>query len=178
MKNFLLLLLLLILTFKLFAEGNKRANFIGIKPEVTVEPYYQKGELDVNILPLVYQHTLNQRIDVRLASIMNLGIRETGTTISHYGFQLAFPVYLQKKEDTSLPSKGLFVAPGIGVTRNNLDKHQNIGLWVEPGYHLVFDDKWAIAFGIQLGATHFSYDDGTAKWGNHFGIKICFGKWF
>jgi hypothetical protein len=177
MKNFFILFLLFCFTFKLYAEEKKMANFIGIKPEVTIEPYYQKGELDVNIFPLVYQHTLNKRLDIRLASILYLGIREKGNSISHYGFQLAFPVYLSKKEKTDLPSKGFFVAPGIGVTRSNLEKHQNVGLWVEPGYHLLFDDNWAIAFGVQLGATHFNYDDGTTKWGNHFGIKICFGKW-
>jgi hypothetical protein len=177
MKNMFFFFLLISFTIKLFAEEKTMANFIGIKPEVTVEPYYQKGELDVNIFPFVYQHTLSKHVDVRLASILNLGIRKGGTSISHYGFQLALPVYLSKKENTALPSNGFFVAPGIGVTRSNLEKHQNFGIWAEPGYHLLFDDKWAIAFGVQLGATHFNYDDGTNKWGNHFGIKICFGKW-
>jgi hypothetical protein len=53
-----------------------------------------------------------------------------------------------------------------------------LGLWAEPGYLLSISKKWSISFGAQFGATRFWYDDGRAKTGNHFGVKISIGRWF
>ena len=75
------------------------------------------------------------------------------------------------------PSNGFFVAPVLGLTRNRLAGHNNVGLWLEPGYSLLFDSRFAFSFGLQVGATHFTYDDGTTRWGNHFGVKVIFGRW-
>lgn len=53
----------------LLAQDDKRFNFIGINPSVTVEPFYDKGEFDINIFPIVYQRSLTKRLDIRLTSI-------------------------------------------------------------------------------------------------------------
>ncbi len=159
------------------AQNIKRAAFIGLNPSVTVEPFYEKGELDVNIFPLIYQKTLSRRTDIRVSSILNFGVRNMENEISHYGAQISFPMYFKKKELLSSPSESFYIAPGIGCTRNRIELHTNFGFWAEPGYHLKITEKWTISFGVQLGATHFSYDDNTQKWGNHFGIKIIIGRW-
>jgi hypothetical protein len=139
----------------IFALEKSSVNFIGLNPSVTVEPFYEKGELDVNIFPLVYQTPISKRIDFRVSSIVNYGVRNSNSTFSHLGFQAALPIFLKKKDIKLIPSKGLFVAPGFGVTRNLIEKHSNFGLWVEPGYNLLFDDNFAISFSAQFGATHF-----------------------
>ncbi len=161
----------------LIAQSGNRSNFIGINPSVTVEPFYEKGELDINIIPIVYQTPLTNIFDLRLTSICNLGIRNEGNEISHFGIETALPIFFKAKQDKKESSKGLFVAPIVSLTRNRKEEHNNVGLWVEPGYNLLFDNKFALSFGLQLGGTYFSYDNGQTKWGNHFGVKIIFGKW-
>lgn len=170
-------ILLIFNTFIVYSQQQKTANYIGLNPSVTVEPFYEKGELDINIFPLVYQKTITDRIDFRVSTILNYGIRNTTNEISHFGGQIAFPIFLNKKDNLSSPSNGFFCAPGMGLTRNRIENHTNIGFWLEPGYNMMVTDKWSISFGIQLGATHFDYDNGSQKWGNHFGIKIIVGRW-
>ncbi|HLP05045.1 MAG TPA: hypothetical protein VK152_06425 [Paludibacter sp.] len=180
MRNRIIYLSIITLSFHFqsIAQTGKSMNFIGLNPSVTVEPFYEKGELDVNVFPLVFQKTLTKRVDIRASTTVNYGIRNSANTISHLGGQLAFPIFLQSKENLLAPSQKFFVAPGIGFTRNLLEKHSNIGLWIEPGYSMMISENWSISFGVQLGATHFDYDNNTQKWGNHFGVKIIIGKWF
>jgi hypothetical protein len=159
------------------AQSEKRSNFIGINPSVTIEPFYEKGELDINIFPIVYQTPMSKILDLRLTSILNLGIRNEGNEISHFGLETALPIFFKAKLDKKESSKGFFVAPIVSLTRNRIEEHNNVGLWVEPGYHLLFDNNFAMSFGLQFGGTYFSYDNGQTKWGNHFGVKIIFGKW-
>lgn len=161
----------------LFAQESKRYNFIGINPSVTVEPFYEKGEFDLNVFPFVYQRSATKLVDIRLTSILNLGIRNEGNRISHYGFEAGFPVFFKRKETIKEVSKGFFIAPLVSVSRNSIEAHNNLGLWVEPGYNLLFEKNYAMSFGLQLGGTYFDYDNGQTTWGNHFGVKIIIGKW-
>lgn len=178
-KSFLFAIILTIfLSVPISAQNKQKACLIGINPSITVEPFYKTGECDINILPLVYQRTLTKRTDIRFSSIFNYGIRNTTNRISHFGCQIAMPVFLNAKDSLQTPSKGLFLAPGIGITRNTMEKHTNAGIWIEPGYNLLIKNKWSFSFGIQIGATHFNYDNGIRKWGNHFGVKIIIGCWF
>lgn len=178
MKIFLLSMVFILTVFKSISQNAINENFLGINPSVTIEPFYEKGELDLNVFPLVYQRILSNRIDFRLSTTVNYGFRTRESKISHLGGQLAIPFFLGKPENMGQSRNGIFLAPGIGYTRNRLEKHTNIGFWMEPGYHLLVNEQWAFSFGAQFGATNFQYDNGTSKWGNHFGMKIIFGKWF
>ncbi len=169
--------ILVIYANSLLAQEDRSYNFFGINPSVTVEPFYDKGELDVNIFPLVYQRSLTKRLDIRLTSILNLGIRNSGNKISHFGLETGFPIFFKPKESRTEISNGFFVTPILSLTRNRIEEHNNLGLWIEPGYNLLFDNRIAMTFGLQLGGTYFAYDNGQTKWGNHFGIKIIIGKW-
>lgn len=152
-------------------------HFIGINPSVTVEPFYERGELDVNILPVVYQRVLSKRMDLRFTSILNLGIRNTGTEISHFGLETALPIFLRAKASNNQASSGLYVAPIVSLTQNRIEDHNNLGLWAEAGYSLLFKDGFMISFGLQSGLTYFSFQDNQTNWGSHFGVKIILGKW-
>ena len=169
--------LFILLTPLLFSHAQNKSYFVGINPSVTVEPYYEEGELDVNVFPFVFQRPINLRTHVRLTSIVNLGIRNNANKLSHYGFEAAVPVFIRKVPDYSEINKGFFVAPIVSGTRNNLEDHTNLGLWVEPGYHLIFEKNFAMSFGLQLGGTYFFYDDKTTALGGHFGVKIVLGFW-
>lgn len=176
-RQAVLLIILLCLLTEVNAQTAKTPNFLGLNPGVTVEPFYEKGEFDINICPLVYQRPVNRLLDLRLTTVLNLGFRNDGNRISHWGGEAAMPIFFRKKETLDLPSKGFYIAPVAGFTRNAIDKHNNISLAAEPGYHLLFDNRFAMSFGLQTGVTYFNYDSGETKWRNHFGVKIIVGKW-
>ncbi len=183
MKQLIIHIGLIALAITLFnhrtdAQNEFQSNFIGINPSVTIEPFYEKGELDVNILPIVYQFPLSKRLDFRVTSICNLGIRNAGNRISHFGLEFATPFFFKKKDDRRESSQGFFLAPIVSLTRNQLEAHNSVGLWVEPGYHLMFENSFAMSFGLQFGSTLFDYDETQNEWGPHFGAKIVIGKWF
>jgi len=175
---YFLAILIITLPFQASSQTERIPFFLGLNPSVTIEPFYEKGELDINILPLVFQRKMTYRIDFRLTSILNLGIRNEGSKISHFGIESAFPIFLKKKDNKTDCSSGFFISPIISLTRNRIEEHNNLGLWIEPGYHLLFENKIAMSFGLQLGSTYFVYDEGQTKWGNHFGVKIIIGRWF
>lgn len=160
------------------ACSQKTSNFFGINPGITLEPYYQKGEFDINVFPLVWQRQLYKQVDLRLNSIVNLGIRNSGNKISHYGLELAIPFMFSKKEISTGDSQGFYLAWVTAVTRNQTETHSNIGLWLEPGFLFHFNNRLGLSLGVQWGATRFYYDSGYQEWGSHFGFKAIFGKWF
>lgn len=85
---------------------------------------------------------------------------------------MGLPLFLKSKEDIKESSKGFFVTLFFRLTRNRIEEHNSLGLWIEPGYILLFDNTIALSFGLQLGAAYFVYDNGQTNWGNHFGTKI------
>lgn len=177
-KNIVLIGLITLLYPSIIKAQERAPIFIGINPSVTVEPFYEKGEMDIGILPLVFQRRISNTIDFRFSTILNLGLRDSGNRMSHLGFETAFPIFFTKKENKTDCSKGFYIAPILSFTRNKIEEHNNLGIWAEPGYNFLFDNKFAMSIGAQFGATYFAYDDGKSKWGNHFGIKFIFGKWF
>lgn len=173
-------LIFLFVSVTFFSLGQKQSSptFLGINPYITVEPFYAKGELDINLAPFVFQKPIGLRFDFRVNPILNLGIRTGNDVISHVGGELALPVYLRKKNDSTESSSGFFLAPVFSLTRNLPALHTNYGIWAEPGYHLLFENQLAFSFGLQVGATYFDYDHLPDEWGSHFGAKVTFGKWF
>ncbi|PRY85500.1 hypothetical protein [Mongoliibacter ruber] len=162
--------------YALQAQTDKPSFLIGVNPSVTVEPFYERGEFDINVLPVVFQKRLAERVDLRLTSILNLGIRSERNQISHYGLEVASPIFFKKNE--SIYSQGFYTAPIISLTQNRLEQHHNVGLWVEPGYQFYFEDKFSLSLGLQFGATYFTYATQDDSWGSHFGVKVIFGRWF
>ena len=177
-KLFLAFFLFSLTWISSFSQSAGKPHFIGINPSFTVEPFYEKGEFDVNVVPIVYQHALGQRVDIRLNTIVNYGVRFSGSKISHFGLETAFPIFLIPRENSDDPSSGLYLAPIFSYTRNQVELHKNYGFWAEPGYNLLFDNDFAISIGVQFGRTFFNYDNGARQYGPHFGVKVILGKWF
>jgi len=177
-KNLLCFLLLLGWYFNFSAQTLTATNFLGLNPSITIEPFYEKGEFDVNVCPLVYQRVITRRIDIRLNSIVNLGIRKNGNALSHLGLELAVPIFFKKKENKNETSKGFYCAPLLSVSANQRERQNNFGFWAEPGYHLLFENNFALSFGLQVGATYIKSALGDEFLGSHFGGKVIFGKWF
>lgn len=176
-RHILIVALLLALAVSVLSQDGMRYHFVGVNPSVTVEPFYERGEFDLNVFPVVYQRSLSRRLDLRLTSIVNLGIRTGGTAFSHVGIETALPIFLKAKETREDLSSGLFIAPIVSLSRNRFDAHNTVGLWLEPGYNLLFENKVAMSFGLQLGGSFFAYDSGQTTWGSHFGVKVIIGKW-
>jgi hypothetical protein len=176
-KSIFLLVCLLSFTQGLDAQDKITKHFIGLNPSITAEPFYEDGELDINIFPIVYQRIITKRADFRMTSILNYGIRNDGNKASIYGFEIAAPFFISQKLDKYLPSKGFFFAPVVSIVRYSKEEHTNLGIWFEPGYNFLMDNNFSLSLGVQAGATYFSYDNEQEKWRNHFGIKIVFGKW-
>lgn len=171
----------------LFAQGDSTENRIserksihlwGFNPSITVEPYYRKGDFDINILPIVYQTSFSKRVDFRINPILNLGIRQDFNEFSHIGFEMATPIYIFKKEKRYLPSKGFFVAPVFSLTNTPSQSKMNYGYRGEVGYHFLINKKLGFSVGFQYGKTQFVYRLGENETTNHFGFKIIFGKWY
>ncbi|KAA3608759.1 MAG: hypothetical protein D8M58_18655 [Calditrichaeota bacterium] len=160
------------------AQDGSTKNFIGINPSITVEPFYEQGEFDINILPVVYQKPINNFVDVRLTSILSLGIRDKQSGINGVGFETAAPIFLNKREKDDLQSKGFFIASIFSLVRYTKEEHTNFGFWLEPGYIFSLDNDFSISIGGQFGATYFDHDKIRNKWGEHIGAKFIIGKWF
>ena len=162
--------------FSIYSQSD-RAIFIGIQPAITVEPEYEKGEFDVNIIPLVFQSSLSKRVDYRIVSIVNYHFGPINQ-ISDLGLEIGFPVFLKSKETILEPSSGIFVSPVISFGRNLLNEHYTLTLAAEPGYFFDFNSRFALSLQFQIGGSYFVYDaENENAWRTHFGFKANLGFW-
>jgi len=151
-----------------------RANyFVGLSPSLTAEPFYESGEFDVNILPLVYQRNIVDNIYVRMIGLVNYGIRKNENKLSHIGFDLAFPFQLFAHAPIPSPSDGFFVAPILSIAQEQIKNELHVGLGLEPSYQFIFSRNYAMSIGLQFGVTWIEND-----MVDHFGIKFILGRWF
>lgn len=152
--------------------------FLGVNPSITVEPYYPKGDFDINILPLVVQKIITRRSGIRIISLLNLGFRSAGNRISHIGLSGGWVYYLSQQDEILNSKDGLYVAPVIEVSNNRIEHSVNTGLYAETGYQFLLPKNLGITTALQLGYTHFNYSNTIIDtWKPHFGIKVIFGKW-
>ncbi len=178
MKKFkeLILVIVLIIGFSHLNAQDKRAIFIGIQPAFTKEKFYEKNEFDINVIPIVIQTPISNRMDLRFVSLANyhFGNREKFSDIE---FQLLAPWNFTKKETSTEKTKGFYLAPVLGFGKNLVNYHYTTTVALEPGFTLLTDKRFSLAVGIQLGASYFSYDDGSDKLIDHFGVKVQLGLW-
>ena len=163
----------------LLVEGqNKRAIFLGLQPAITVEPYYEKNEFDINVIPIVFQSSISKRVDYRLVSIANYHFSPDGNEFSDLGLEIGFPVFFKEKEELLKPSSGFFISPLIQFVRNIRDDHYTMIFAIEPGYFFELDSRFAFSLQLQIGGSYFIYDsDIPNEWKTHFGFKANLGFW-
>ena len=173
---FFLVILSLILSSKSFGQSNIPI-FIGIQPNITVEPFYEKGELDIDILPLVIEASIGLKTNLKITPVVNyhMGGEEDG--ISDIGVFTVLPFFFNKKETRPDRPYGFYVGPVLGFGRNLINDHYTTTLALEPGYMFETNNRFTISMGLQLGGSYFSYDTEPNKWVTHWGPKFSFGFW-
>jgi hypothetical protein len=176
MKTVKVIFVLILLT-KVINAQNKRTFMLGINPSISVENYYEQGELDINIFPVVIQLTMSNRIDLRFISLFNIGIRNDESGFSQMGLESALPIFLKAKEGLSNHSNGFYAAPVISLSKSKIDDNVHFGLWAEPGYQFNIDEKFSMVLGAQAGTTYIHYTGGTGSWNSHIGLKVILGWW-
>lgn len=156
---------------------NSHPYFIGLQPGITVEPFYEDGEFDINLAPLVFETPINSYLDIRLTPIVNYHIGGEEEGISDVGLFIVFPVFLTKNQLVDEPPYGFFLGPVLGFGRNILNEHYTTTVALEPGYLFRTERSFTIALGCQFGASHFNYDSQPNEWMFHWGPKATFGFW-
>lgn len=170
------LLFVLLCTSTVMSQERQRF-FLGIQPAITVEPFYEEGEFDFNILPAVFEIPLNQRFDVRLVPMINYHFSNTNNGISDIALYSVLPfIFKESNLENAIPY-GIYLGPVLGFGRNVIDNHYTTTVAVEPGYLFETEKQFTIALGCQLGGSYFGYDSDPNKWVFHWGPKVSFGFW-
>ncbi|MDF1673818.1 MAG: hypothetical protein P1U41_09940 [Vicingaceae bacterium] len=143
---------------------------------MTIEPSYIEGELDVNILPIVLELSISNRVNFRILPTLNYHFGGTKQGISDIGFYTVFPVFLKNQENRNYPY-GLYVGPVLGLGQNLINEHYTTTVAIEPGYFFKTKKRFTICTGLQLGGSYFLYDSQPNKWVFHWGPKVSLGFW-
>lgn len=176
MKKSILFIFALVAMSSLHAQSNVPL-FIGIQPNITVEPFYEEGELDIDILPLVLEASIGSRTDIRLTPIVNYHFGGEEQGVSDLAMFVIMPFFLKEKQEASDLPYGFYLGPVVGFGRNLINDHFTTTLALEPGYLFETSKSFTIALGLQLGGSYFSYDELPNKWVTHWGPKFSFGFW-
>ena len=176
MKNVLLIIFLGLSSYNACAQ-EKTSIFLGINPSLTVEPFYPKGDFDVNIFPIVFQSSINKQIDYRIISLINMHFGEE-TELADVGLQATLPVYFKKRDEESFHNYGFYIGPAVGFSRNIRSDHNTLNLAVEPGYMFEATKHFTINMAIQYGRTFFDHDSKPSENAELLGYKINLGWWF
>jgi len=151
--------------------------FIGLQPGITSEKFYEKDEFDINVIPIVLEMPLSERVDLRFTTIGNYHFGGKKNGFSDLGFQVLAPFFLKKKETINEKSQGFYITPVGGYGRNLIYKHDTYVLAAEAGYLFPTKKSFTLSLGIQFGGSCFDYDDDPDLWRQHFGFKLNLGFW-
>lgn len=167
-------LLLLLLALPLTSEAESRF-FLGIEPQFNQEDWYEKDELNSNILPLVYEKPLGEHFGLRARShvFLHTGGAD-GTAISIVGLGAAWQWYLSPLSERGL--QGLNIGPAAIFSYDFLDSITHTTLALETGYAFPIGDVWSLNVAVQFGRSFFSGDSHPDA--GHFGLYVNFGRWF
>lgn len=176
-KQSITILILLISLTKFSYSQTERRTFVGLQPAITVEPFYDEGELDVNVFPFVYECRIGHRINIRFAPIVNYHLGGSKNGFSDLSLFTVMPVFLKKAESLDDKTYGFYMGPVLGFGRNILNNHYTTTLAMEPGYMFEAKKSFSITLGLQLGGSYFHYDEKPNKWVFHWGPKVTFGFW-
>lgn len=151
--------------------------FIGIQPNITVEPFYEEGEFDVDIVPIVFEASVGLRTNIKITPTLNYHFGGTTNGISDVGANVVIPFFLKAKDTRADRPYGFYLGPVIGFGRNLMNSHYTTTIGAEPGYMFETKKRFTISMGLQLGGSYFSYDAEPNKWVTHWGPKFSFGFW-
>lgn len=176
-KSILTAIALLIFTITNLSAHTKRPFYIGVQPAITVEPFYDEGELDFNAFPLIVETPISQRINLRIVPMVNYHVGGLENGISDLGVFTVLPIFLKRTEIENERPSGFYLGPVIGFSRNLINDHFTTTTALEPGYMWKTEKSFTITLGTQLGGSFFGYDSKPNKWVFHWGPKVTFGFW-
>ena len=151
--------------------------FIGIQPNITVETFYDQGEFDLDIVPIVFESSVGLRTNIKITPIVNYHFGGTTNGISDIAIYSVLPIFIKAKETRADRPSGFYLGPVIGFGRNIINNHYTTTVGAEPGYMFDAKNRFTISMGLQLGGSYFSYDAEPNKWVTHWGPKFSFGFW-
>lgn len=166
-------------TAKSIEPVQKTATLLGFSP--AFNDYYP-DMLHVNILPFTFQKSLGYRVDIRVAPMIYLGV-EDSKGLNQYGGELSFPIYDKRKDDITLPSRGFYIAPGVGFLtfsevfqRSESGTNLDFSIWLEPGYTWLIAQKYSVNLGVEFGIAPNEIRGNNSS--GHFKANLIIGKWF
>jgi hypothetical protein len=156
---------------------------VGVSPSVTRMPYYPKGAVDINVLPLTWMTPNTKRLNSRATLIMNLGIREGDPIrIDNFGVGTYSVIYFNKRVIMDEVASGPYIAPGLELTfsRDYLFDIFDIKALLEAGYSFPIEEM-TITAGIKGGILYHSDISDIMMIREavypYFGINVTIGFW-
>ena len=157
MKKIILIPIFLILCFVVNAQ-QRRPIMIGVSPAATFNKQYPTGAFDINICPIAIQFpAIINNLDIRFLGLIYYGFRNYGSAIINIGGELTLPYHFDFANEHKFISKGLFIGPGVAYTRNVHYFHRNTAIFIEPGYHFLFNEKFSLIIDFQYGRKYFKF---------------------
>lgn len=149
---------------------------IAIGPRVMQESWYESGELDVSIVPLVIELPLSSRVGLRLrpSVFYHFGGPSPDTRVSLIGGSAA-PIFYLQAADGPRPYSGWFIGPSLEITHNRLESMWHASVAADGGYAIYFEGGTGLILSVQLGVTFFSDSDQDPAL--HPGVFPSFGIW-
>lgn len=142
---------------------------------VTAEPGEDGGPtIGVNVLPVVLEWALTDRVGLRLSSVLNLQVAGPATGLAHRGGALVLPVYLSSRQERA--HHGFYVGPMAGFALNPLVDGSDLSLGAEGGARWILGQRVGLNLALQLGASRLDRPT-EDRWVNHFGFYPSIGVW-
>jgi len=85
MKTIYIVVFVMVISTLVGAQ-EKRKVFLRIQPTITKEKFYEKNELDANVLPIVVEFPVSNRVNLRFTSFLNYHFG-TNNKVSDVGLQ-------------------------------------------------------------------------------------------
>jgi len=177
MRIFVVVSLLIILVSGSVYCQESKSVFVGFQPAITVEPFYEEGELDIDLFPFLLEVPIGTRTNIRFLPLANYHVGGVKNGFSDIGLYTVLPIFLGEIDEASSKTSGLYIGPVLGFGRNLLNEHYTTTIAAEPGYMFKAEKSFTLVLGCQFGASYFSYDSQPNKWVFHWGPKITLGFW-
>jgi hypothetical protein len=130
----------------------------GIHFQVYAEPHETDNPVYVNVLPLVYEHTLGGHVTVKAGAVCGLRIAD-GVSLGNLGLSLTLPVYPFGFDGGP---EGFFIGPRIMASQNLHTGETVISTAADAGYAFTITGSLGMTLGAELGVSTFFLDGDTA----------------
>jgi len=139
----------------------------GIHFQVYAEPHEADNPVYVNVLPLVYEHPLNEYVTVKAGALCGLRIAD-GVSLGNIGLSLGLPVY---PFGFGEGPEGFFIGPLVLASRNIHTGETVISTAADAGYAFTITGSLGMTLGAEVGVSTF-FKDGDTALRPHYGPAV------